>query len=352
MTPQTFVDTHNMVVFLSKSECLSAKWTAWNEFNYFMASAVICLATSRKFNFSKYIFHSMVRNVDSPSKFLMYLHFLQVVMDHQVDDMTSHNTRYTSLDPTQKVFANIRRVGKGFSGVETPLFAFMLVQPQPQAEEEVEIPLKKRVKKLEKKKMSNSLGFKRLRRVGTAQRVESSTDTILGAQEDASNQGKIAAIDADEDIALVDVETAKEVFAMDAESQERINQEEVNAASKGVSVAEPTVFDDEDVTITMDQTLIKLKVEKAKHLDEQIAQRLHDEEKLYTDCGVHHVSSTRGHDIFMLTEKDYLLSNAIMILMLSGKLQVEEDSQMARDLVMKIFMEAIKPKSRSLDTSS
>nr|GEV35670.1 hypothetical protein [Tanacetum cinerariifolium] len=27
--------------------------------------------------------------------------------------------------------------------------------------------------------------------------------------------------------------------------------------------------------------------------------------KLYSDCGVHHVSSTRGHDIFMLTEKDY-----------------------------------------------
>nr|GEW87110.1 protein RTF1 homolog [Tanacetum cinerariifolium] len=30
-----------------------------------MASAVICLATGRKFNFSKYIFNNMVRNVDS-----------------------------------------------------------------------------------------------------------------------------------------------------------------------------------------------------------------------------------------------------------------------------------------------
>nr|GEW28812.1 retrotransposon protein, putative, Ty1-copia subclass [Tanacetum cinerariifolium] len=73
---------------------------------------------------------------------------------------------------------------------------------------------------------------------------------------------------------------------------------------------------------------------------------------LYTDCRVHHVSSTRGHDIFMLTEKDYPLSNAVIILMLSGKLQVEEDNEMARDLVMKIFMEANKLKSRSLDTSS
>nr|GFB09016.1 hypothetical protein [Tanacetum cinerariifolium] len=58
------------------------------------------------------------------------------------------------------------------------------------------------------------------------------------------------------------------------------------------------------------------------------------------------------HDMFMLTEKDYLLSNRVKTLMLSEKLQVEEESEMARDLVIKIFMEANKPKSRSLDTSS
>nr|GEV03799.1 hypothetical protein [Tanacetum cinerariifolium] len=56
----------------------------------------------RKFDFSKYIFDSMVRNVDSPSKFLI--------------------------------------VGKGL-GVETPLFASMLVQPQAaEVEEEVKVP--------------------------------------------------------------------------------------------------------------------------------------------------------------------------------------------------------------------
>nr|GEV69511.1 putative reverse transcriptase domain-containing protein [Tanacetum cinerariifolium] len=68
--------------------------------------------------------------------------------------------------------------------------------------------------------------------------------------------------------------------------------------------------------------------------------------KLYTNCGVHHVSSTRRHDILMLTEKDYPLSNVMMIMMLSAKLQVKEDSEMARDLMMKIFMKANKPKSR------
>nr|GEV96121.1 ribonuclease H-like domain-containing protein [Tanacetum cinerariifolium] len=90
--------------------------------------------------------------------------------------------------------------------------------------------------------------------------------------------GKIKAINADEDITLVDVEKDKEAVTIDAEPQGRINQEDVNAASKRVSVDEPTVFDDEEVTMTMAQTLIKLKAEKAKLIDEHIAQKLHDEQ--------------------------------------------------------------------------
>nr|GEU78851.1 uncharacterized mitochondrial protein AtMg00810-like [Tanacetum cinerariifolium] len=97
-----------------------------------------------KLTFYKAFFSATVRNVDSLSKFFMYPCFLQVVVDNQVDDMTSHNTRYTSPALTQKVFANMRRVEKGFSRVKTPLFASMLVQPQPQTkeeEEEVEMPI-------------------------------------------------------------------------------------------------------------------------------------------------------------------------------------------------------------------
>nr|GEY47844.1 hypothetical protein [Tanacetum cinerariifolium] len=75
--------------------------------------------------------------------------------------------------------------------------------------------------------------------------------------------------------------------------------------------------------------------------------------KLHSNCGVHQVSSTiKKHDMYMLTEKDYPLLNGVMTLMLSTRLQVEEDSEMARDLLMKIFMKANQPKSRSLDTPS
>nr|GEZ80583.1 hypothetical protein [Tanacetum cinerariifolium] len=40
----------------------------------------------------------------------------------QVGDLSTHNTRFISPALTQKVFANMRRVGKGFSDVEIPLF--------------------------------------------------------------------------------------------------------------------------------------------------------------------------------------------------------------------------------------
>nr|GEW05136.1 hypothetical protein [Tanacetum cinerariifolium] len=60
-----------------------------------------------------------------------------VVNTVSIDDLSSHNTKYTSPAITQKVFANMRRIGKGFSEVDTPLFDGMLVQQQVQAVEDV-----------------------------------------------------------------------------------------------------------------------------------------------------------------------------------------------------------------------
>nr|GEZ23504.1 hypothetical protein [Tanacetum cinerariifolium] len=287
---------------------MSTKRTAWNEFSCSMASAVICIAT--------------------------------VLITNQMDDLSSHTTKYTSPTLTQKVFANMRRIGKGFSEVETLLFATMLVLPRAAAEEEDEddevpaaptppsltheptspsqepitsppqaqfvtpppsppqaqpappssppqeqpittsksdmtllntlletcttlshkvaaleqdkvaqalkiLKLKRRVKKLEKQRRSKSFALKRLRKFG----------------------GRIKVIDADEDITLVDMETEVNAAA-----------KEVNAAAKEVNAAEPALFDDEEVTMTMAQTLIKMKAEKARLPDEHMAKRLHDEE--------------------------------------------------------------------------
>nr|GEW94457.1 hypothetical protein [Tanacetum cinerariifolium] len=405
-----------------------------------------------------------------PPKLTFYKAFLFM------DDLTSHNTKYTSLALTQKVFTNMRRVGKGFLGVETPLFASMLVQPQDAEEEEEDgIP--------------------------TAPTPPSPTNAPSPPPQDPIPTSSHA-------------------------QPGRIDQD-VSAATKDVNAIEPTVFNDEEVTMTMAQTLIKMKAEKAKLLDEQIVKRLHDEEvekatarekqkkddlerakvlqqqyddkeenidsnavaeqiqekhldnirkyqslkrkpvsiaqarknmiiylrnmagykiehfrgmtydkvrpifereykkvqtlfkpdknveeptkkrvteetllqesfkKLKADevSGSDSTQATPTNDpkeisekdvqnmleIFLVSkfkkklyglnlkdylnqmqkmccgsfkEKNYPLSNGVMTLMLSAQLQVEEDSDMARDLVMKIFIEANKPKSRSLDTSS
>ncbi|GKB89826.1 hypothetical protein Tco_0962098, partial [Tanacetum coccineum] len=109
-------------------QCLSAKTTAWNEFSSTMASAIICLATNQKFNFSKYIFDNMVKHLEGGVKFLMYPRFVQVFLDKQVEGMTRHKEVYVTPSHTKKVFANMKRPGKGFSRRVTPLFPTMMIQ--------------------------------------------------------------------------------------------------------------------------------------------------------------------------------------------------------------------------------
>ncbi|GJT96468.1 hypothetical protein Tco_1091986, partial [Tanacetum coccineum] len=80
------------------------------------------------FNFSKYIFGHMVKNLEGGVKFLMYPRFVQVFLDKQVEGMSRHKGIYVIPSHTKKVFANMKRPGKGFSGKVTPLFETMMVQ--------------------------------------------------------------------------------------------------------------------------------------------------------------------------------------------------------------------------------
>ncbi|GJQ97028.1 hypothetical protein Tco_0008167 [Tanacetum coccineum] len=90
--------------------CLSSKSTYWDQFPTNVASAVICLATDRTFNFSIMIFNGMNRNLEAKKKFLMYprrgLHF---------------SGHVTPLFPTMLVPAAVEE-GEG-SGIHT--------EPQP-----------------------------------------------------------------------------------------------------------------------------------------------------------------------------------------------------------------------------
>ncbi|GJZ13648.1 hypothetical protein Tco_0548878 [Tanacetum coccineum] len=54
---------------------------------------------------------------------------------------------------------------------------------------------------------------------------------------------------------------------------------------------------------------------------------------------VHHVSTEKGIDIYMLVEKEYPLSKGTLTQMLVAKLLVEQDNEISRELLRKIFMQ-------------
>nr|GEW24205.1 hypothetical protein [Tanacetum cinerariifolium] len=502
MAPLTFADTHNMVVFLSKSDasvgfdqivdflnaqviqyaltvnptiyvlcikqfwatasinkwkflihtlvqCISAKRTAWNEFSCSMTSDVIWLAT--------------------------------VMINNQINDLSSHTTKYTSHAPTQKVFANMRRVRNGFSRMETPLFASMLVQPQAAEEEEddVEVPAaptlpsptnapslplqdpitsppqaqpvtpqatppqehptdpsesfmtflnslmeklhdeeveqaaareKKEKDDLEKAKvlqqqydekqenidwnvvaeqihekdLDNIKKYQSLKRkpISVAQARKNMIIYLKNMAGYKIEHFKGMTYDKVRPIFEREYNKVQTLFILDKDVEEpskkrvieetllqesfkKLNAVEVlgSKSTQETPTNDPKEISEEDVKNMLEIVPVfefKVKVLQVKYplIDYDVFWKLqrfmHDPLtwKLYTNCGVHHVSSTKRLDIFMLTEKNYPLSDAIMILMLSTKLQCDKDCKMARDLVMKIFMEANKPKSKSLDTSS
>ncbi|GJV91474.1 hypothetical protein Tco_1539287 [Tanacetum coccineum] len=110
-------------------QCLSAKTTAWNEFSSTMASVIICLATNQKFNFSKYIFESMVKNLDNVDKFLMY-------------------PRVTPLFPTMVIQAQ-QEMGEGLEMPTDPHHTPIINQPslsQPQRKQKSRRPKEKDTK--------------------------------------------------------------------------------------------------------------------------------------------------------------------------------------------------------------
>nr|GEX97953.1 hypothetical protein [Tanacetum cinerariifolium] len=75
--------------------------------------------------------------------------------------------------------------------------------------------------------------------------------------------------------------------------------------------------------------------------------KVHSEEwKLYDLSRVHHVTA-KDKEIFMLVEKDYPLRRGLALVMISYRLQVENYSQMAEDLLRKIYNIANTPRKQN-----
>ncbi|GJU72238.1 retrovirus-related pol polyprotein from transposon TNT 1-94 [Tanacetum coccineum] len=108
-------------------QCLSPKSTSFNEFSSNIATALVCLATNRTYNFSKMIFDGMMRNVKSKGKFLMYPRFIEKLLKMSQFGAIKHTEVYSVPFHTQKVFTTLRVNSPSFSGRTVQLFESMLV---------------------------------------------------------------------------------------------------------------------------------------------------------------------------------------------------------------------------------
>nr|GEX19309.1 putative reverse transcriptase domain-containing protein [Tanacetum cinerariifolium] len=103
--------------------CMSPKSKGWNQFPSSIASVLICMSTGRTYNFSRFIMDGMIGNIGSKRhKFLMYPHFLQMILGIQTTDPSSRPT----FDFTTKLFSNMKL---NWDGPYMPLLAPMLVVP-------------------------------------------------------------------------------------------------------------------------------------------------------------------------------------------------------------------------------
>ncbi|GJU69271.1 hypothetical protein Tco_1255530 [Tanacetum coccineum] len=126
--------------------------------------------------------------------------------------------------------------------------------------------LKKKVKKLERRNKSRTPGLKRLRKVGSARRVESSNEASLGNQEDASKQGrKIADIDANVEVTLIDETQGRNddnlMFDTGVLDEQEVKVDKVVSTTEVTTESATTTTVDE---LTLAQTLIEIKAAKPK----------------------------------------------------------------------------------------
>ncbi|GJY65167.1 hypothetical protein Tco_0466627 [Tanacetum coccineum] len=116
-------------LFHTMNHCISSKSTSWDQIPTNIATAVICLTSNQKYNFSKLIFDGMLRHLDAKKKFVMYPRFISIFLDKQLMNVPVPLDHFPVNALTSKVLSFMVKKGKHFSGKVTPLFASMLVQP-------------------------------------------------------------------------------------------------------------------------------------------------------------------------------------------------------------------------------
>nr|GEU98444.1 hypothetical protein [Tanacetum cinerariifolium] len=196
-------DVSRLQALVDKKKCMSAKRTSWNEFSSSMASAVICLSTGAT-SATDYEFLLLLMN--------HLYHYLHHLLNHH-----HHHKIYLPLPKVRNL-------------------------EQDKIAQALEITkLKHRVKKLERRNKASKL--KRLKKVDTAQGVETPDDTVM---DDVSKQGKrivdmdVTLKDNTKDVALdAEIEESADVQGRQAESQAQIYQINLEHADKKLLIRDP-----------------------------------------------------------------------------------------------------------------
>nr|GEW24715.1 hypothetical protein [Tanacetum cinerariifolium] len=311
-------------------QCISAKRTGWNEFSSFMASAVICLATSRKFNFLKYIFDNMIRNVDNSK---------EVVMDAESQERT-----------------NLNAASKGVSVVIAPELVSTVEPTIAQKLHDEEVQKVTARDEQERADMEKALELQR--------QLDEREDDIDWSVVDEQSTTRFRLCSS-----KIKMFKRKKRFADETLLQVSFNKLRAAKVLGSKSTQEIPTDDPKEITKEDVQNMLEIipvpdfrvKALQVKyhiidweiHTEERFSsvEPIEDKERaLWVE--LKRLFKSDANDVlwklqrYMHAPLTWRLYSDFMILMLSGKLQVEKDTEMARDLVMKIFMEANRPRNR------
>nr|GEX96027.1 ribonuclease H-like domain-containing protein [Tanacetum cinerariifolium] len=220
---------------------------------------------------------------------------------------------YVTPSHTKKIFMNMKRVGNGFSGRDTPLFPTMMVKAQEDMGEDEAINEEMNDSLERVSTTATSLDAERDR--GLSARVEFSVDGGLG-EEDASKQGRIADIDENKDITLVSTHDEKMCD---------VDQDLVTTAA-----TTPTISVDE---ATLAQALAELKHAKPKAKAKRIVFHEPEESTITTTAAIPKSKSHDNGKAKMIEEpvklkKKYRIQlDEEVALKLHAKLQAEFDKE-------------------------
>ncbi|GJW39468.1 hypothetical protein Tco_0065313, partial [Tanacetum coccineum] len=208
--------------------------------------------------------------------------------------------------------------------------------------------LKKKVKKLERRNKSRTPGLKRLRKVGSARRVESSNEASLGDQEDAAKQGmKIADIDADAEVTLIDETQGRNddnlMFDTSVLDKQEIEVEktliEIKAAKpkvKGVMIKEPSEFTTTTTTTTPAASKPSQDKDKAKMIKSEKPLKKKDQI----------IQKEEEANIALIESWDNIQAMMDADYQMAQQLQAEEQEQLSIEEKLKLFVQLLEAKKK------